>query len=311
MKQLLKNLILFIPICLLFYCISICFFGDFVRVDFRNNLIYLFNAGGHLNSRIKEAEKIKNLDVLVLGSSLAYREFDPRIFKISGINMFTLGSSGQTPEQTLHMFKRFIKTMNPKFVIYVVQPIVFQLEGLESTLDIISNENLDRRTFMLTLNQNNIKAYNTFIYSYYRKTIKNDWKISENRIKDVDTYIDGGFVERKLEYFSNNSLPKSEKNKEILNNYHFFNETIKLLIKNKIDYYLIQPPITKKTYKNNISNNALFDNKMKLYGKYINFNNQIDLVDSIHFYDHYHLNQKGVEIFNKNLLDFFKTKKRD
>ena len=43
-----------------------------------------------------DADTTINIDVLVLGSSHAYRGFDPRIFKKAGIKLFNFGSSGQT-----------------------------------------------------------------------------------------------------------------------------------------------------------------------------------------------------------------------
>ena len=41
---------------------------------------------------------------------------------------------------------------------------------------------------------------------------------------------------------------------------------------------------------------------MESFGDYTNFNNNSCLNDSLHFYDNNHLNQAGVEIFNKELI---------
>lgn len=38
------------------------------------------------------------------------------------------------------------------------------------------------------------------------------------------------------------------------------------------------------------------------YGNYYNFNEILDLNDSLYFFDKFHLNQKGVEIFDRKLI---------
>ena len=64
---------------------------------------------------------------------------------------------------------------------------------------------------------------------------------------------------------------------------------------------LVQAPITVAKYQT-YTNNDEFDIKMESFGDYINFNNNSCLNDSLHFYDNNHLNQAGVEIFNKELI---------
>jgi hypothetical protein len=42
---------------------------------------------------------------------------------------------------------------------------------------------------------------------------------------------------------------------------------------------------------------------MKVHDNYYDFNNIVELDDSLHFFDRHHLNQKGVEKFNNKLID--------
>ena len=81
-----------------------------------------------------------------------------------------------------------------------------------------------------------------------------------------------------------------------------FNRVLKKLDQSKINYILVQAPITKAKYSS-ILNNAYFDSLMQTKGKYYNFNEIIKLDDSLHFYDSHHLNQDGVDIFNENFID--------
>ena len=47
---------------------------------------------------------------------------------------------------------------------------------------------------------------------------------------------------------------------------------------------------------------------MTKYSTYYNFNKIVTLNDSLHFYDSHHLNQNGVEIFNKRLIKILNEK---
>ena len=88
-------------------------------------------------TRLNEVKNIKNIDILFLGSSHTYRGFDTRVFKKNGYNSFNLGSSSQSPIQTLTLTKRYLNQLNPKLIVYEVYPTTFTIDGIESSLDII------------------------------------------------------------------------------------------------------------------------------------------------------------------------------
>ena len=48
---------------------------------------------------------------------------------------------------------------------------------------------------------------------------------------------------------------------------------------------------------------------MSTYSKFYNFNEIIDLNDSLHFFDSHHLNQNGVKIFNNKLIELLDINK--
>ena len=48
---------------------------------FKKNLNYRIGSYGHLNTRLKEADTIQNVDVLVVGSSHAYRGLTQGFFR--------------------------------------------------------------------------------------------------------------------------------------------------------------------------------------------------------------------------------------
>jgi hypothetical protein len=269
----------------------------------------LFNLGntrgfsyGHTYSRLEEVKKIREVDVLFLGSSRAYRSFDPRIFEKNGLKTFNLGTSAQTAFQTNILLNRYLENLNPKLVIYAVYIGTIVNDGVESSMDIISNDKNDLYSLEMALTNNNVKAYNTLIYSIIDCALTNK-TIKEPKTKGKDTYISGGYIESKLDYYQNQSevYPKS---KWIINPTQLdeFEKTIQLFKEKRIGYILVNVPFTSSLY-NIYSNNAEFDSLMSNYGRYYNFNETIALDDSLHFLDASHLNQKGVEIFNQKILE--------
>ena len=120
----------------------------------------LLGPGGHLKTRIRDLATCSDVDVLFLGSSHAYRGFDPRIFMKYGIKSFNLGSSAQTPIQTEILLKRYLNSLKPKLVVYEVYPSTLSLDGVESALDLIANDRIDFPIIKMALDLNHAAVYN-------------------------------------------------------------------------------------------------------------------------------------------------------
>lgn len=316
MKKFIKKSTLFILFFLFFYCTSLLFWGSTYKLNKNSNLKYKLGSYGHLNSRVKDLLNFESIDILFLGSSHAYRGFDPRIFKKNGISSFNLGSSSQTPIQTEILLQRYLKRLNPKMVIYEVFPGTFSSDGVESALDIIANDKLDSLTLNMAFKLNSIIVYNTLIYKMIRSLIGFDKDFIEPLINDKskDKYISGGFVEKELAYnknIDNYSL-------KIWDFYDYqidaFEQTISLLQKQNIKVILVQAPITSELYIS-YSNNSEIDHYFSSISEYYNFNDIVKLSSTQHFYDDHHLNTYGVKIFNEKLIsiltkkNYFITKK--
>ncbi|MCF6129894.1 hypothetical protein L1S35_09420 [Flavobacterium sp. AS60] len=298
----LGSLMKFIAFTAFVYVVFIIGFGLFMPKVLSKNLSYKRGSNGHLFSRVNEINEYKNVDVLFLGSSHAYRGFDPRIFQKHGLKTFNLGSSAQTPIQTELLLNRYLDKLKPKLVVYEVYPGTFALDGVESALDIISNDENDSETIKMALELNNIKVYNTMIYGFFRDIFHLNKNYKEKIVKKYDTYVKGGFVERNSLYFKGFKSLKNKSDWEFkVEQFDAFKRNLDKLKAMNISYVLVQAPITSQLYKSH-TNNEYFDNKMKTYGKYYNFNGKLNLVDSLHFYDEHHLNQKGVELFDDFLL---------
>lgn len=304
MKNFIKKILLFSIVSILLYVCLIYVWGKLIPKQFNKNLINKIGGYGQTYSRLKEVKEYSEVDVLFLGSSHTYRSFDTRIFEQDSISSFNLGSNAQTPLQTEVLLKRYLKKLNPKLVVFEVYPGNFSRDGVESSLDIISNDYLDANILKTSMIQKNIKIYNSIIFNFFSELSNQKQTFRENIIKGNDTYIKGGFVEKEISYFKNINHKKSTWELE-QNQLKAFERCVKLIKNNNSKLIFVQAPITSSYYKAH-SNNSYFDSIMNTYGIYINFNEKLTLNDSLDFYDYHHLNQNGVKIFDEALLPIIK-----
>lgn len=291
MKKFIRNSILYGIISILLYVFLICVYG-------KDKTYYRIGSYGHMYTRIKEIPSHINPEILFIGSSHVYRGFDPRIFSKHGISTFNLGSSAQTPLQTEVLLKKYLDSINPKMVVLEACPMLFQLDGIESTTDLISNDHIDFETCKLAIKSGDIKVMNTLIYGacqeYFRK-IRDSYY--EPPKKDGDIYISGGFVE-KTDY-----SPWSDSivipNKTVMirrEQWLAFEHCVKMLKGKSIPYLLVSIPMPKNTY-HSIENQDEINEKISSLGNYIDFNTILTLSDTC-FYNSDHLSQSGVCLFN-------------
>lgn len=298
MKKFIKNIILFTAFASVFYLCSLFIFGSYRFRKLKPNISY--RLGGNTYTRLNEVKKINNIDILFLGSSHSYRGFDTRIFNKNGFNTFNLGSSAQTPIQTEMLLKRYLDKLQPKLIIYEVYPPTLSIDGVESSLDIISNDKNDFYSYEMAFNINEIITYNTLLYATIRDIFQLNDKYLKPNEKGQDKYIKGGFVEKQINYFSPQkfSMNKINLNESQLKS---FKKILNIIKEKDFKLLLVYAPITKCLYSSYI-NNEYFDTLMSSFGDYYNFNEIMHLNDSLHFYDAHHLNQKGVELFNEKIL---------
>lgn len=269
------------------------------------NINYRIGSNGHMFSRIQELKQLNgNIDILFLGSSHAYRGFDPRNFK--GKKVFNLGSSAQTPIQTNILLARYLDRVNPSMVIYEVYPGTFESEGVESSLDLIANDKNDFKTIKMSFEINHIKTYNTLIYGFFADFFNLNKNFVEAIQKNNDTYIPNGFVESRARNTKDDILIQKRFLRLKTVQLEKFEENIAILKSKNIQVLLVYAPITNTLY-NSFSNNSYFDSIMKSYNlPYYNFNKLLQLNDSLDFSDSHHLSQSGVNKFNSKLNEILK-----
>ena len=260
-----------------------------------------------------DIQKVKEIDILLIGSSHAYRSFDVRLLKKSGYKVFILGTTSQSPLDSKLLLNYFIDSLTPKIVILEAFPLLFSKNhgNIESKVSIIANL-VDNKLLFKLIPKNilkDMKILNTTIVTYITNKF---FKIDYFKKATIDElYIQNGYITlNKLKY---NTVIKKNRNylnidKEKLNEV----AEIKNLLNNRgIKLLILQMPITNNFYST-FDSLEVFDNLISKNNKYYNFNLKLKLSDSSDFFDLHHLNQNGVLKTNQyliNILDSIKLKK--
>lgn len=147
----------------------------------------------HQWRRQREADTTLNVDILIVGSSLA-QSVDVREVEKYKLRAFNLASGSQTPIQTRYLFEKYLNDFNPKLIIWDVHPYTFANTGVESTIDLISNCQDCSGMIPLLYSTNSSIAWNTFLKRMMLKPFeKQDFTVpTESRISK---YYYGGYME--------------------------------------------------------------------------------------------------------------------
>ncbi|MBN7817527.1 hypothetical protein [Algoriphagus pacificus] len=314
MKKFLVKIFFFCLISVIVYPIFIGSLGSYWLTQRRLTKNLIFNQGGNsfMWSKLHEADTTKDIDVLILGSSIALRGIDTRIFKEYGLKAFNLGSNYQTPLQTEYLLNKYLNQFSPKYVIWEVTPITFQNRGLESFIDIFSNSNIDKGALKQSVFISDIIAWNTLIISLKRQIFDEFDNYNEREIKGSTKYVQGGFVE-------SNNLDFDDRDKLDLYSIDFleyqklaFEKNLNLLNQSNVKILLVQSPTTYE-YNKCITNwnyiNSYFESfeENELIVDYRNYNEIIPNFgkDTSYFTDKMHLNRIGAKKYTKFLIDDF------
>ena len=132
-----------------------------------NDLPFIFRTtqgntyrGGHTYIAFRQFNPKEKYDVIVLGSSHAYRGYDPEIFKRYNYKMFNLGTNSQINLVSYFIAKEFIRKENCKNVILDIYDPVFKRTSLESVSDYIQNSTSDKNVLGLIKEEKDIRTIN-------------------------------------------------------------------------------------------------------------------------------------------------------
>lgn len=253
--------------------------------------------GGHSYVAFRGFNPNKKYDIIVLGSSHAYRGYDPAIFKEYNYDMYNLGTNSQISMVSLYIAREFIRKENCKTVIMDIYDPVFKRESLESVSDYIQNSLSDKKAVEIsvskkdvrTLNMLTMRMFNNFngIFNPDTAGIKNGYKPYKTQLKITDK-------------------PSERLYPADANAFDYFEKLIKHLRSEGINIIVAEHPLP-----------ALFSIEKEKHAELLAKINPILKKYNVPFYDHLydstmtdvkyfsnpnHLSVSGVNIYNHTLL---------
>lgn len=294
-----KKIVLFPLIVFVLYALSVALLN---RVSLGTYpLIYglsdgLNMKGGNSYQKFMDFDTSVYHDFVVLGSSHAYRGYDPRIFEEQGAKMFNLGSSSQTPYNSFFLVQDLLRKENCGTVILDVFHVALQMDGLESTSDLVANLKNDGSAFEMALGHRDPRALNMFANRMLSK---------DQSAQYVDTsYIGNGFSENRALAPKGVSYPSDGAFKPVDNQLEYLQKMVAICKRKNISLILVDHPLPEPMRGERLFSATQwikrFADSQEL--PFLDFSGDSDYDAQFHFYDHTHLNQNGVHKFNNDLI---------
>ena len=265
-------------------------------IIFRTSEIYKVK-GGNTYQKFKEFNINEKYDIIVIGSSHAYRSYDPRNFSKLKIKMFNLGSSGQSPLNTYYLVKNYIKSGNCKLVLFDVYDGAFNNNGFESSSDLIQNVSSNKAALQMAASYTNPQILNMLALRFVN--------LNSPPVFLDSTYVSNGFSQKNdtlryslpYEDYENRTSPSPLQAEYMEKTIRYIKEQGISLIMTTIPF-----PKEKSRVEHDQYSKEFHEIAEKYKIKYFDYSFNTNFNSELHFYDSHHLNQDGVNLYNEILI---------
>jgi hypothetical protein len=262
---------------------------------------YYIAKGGPTYYKFAEFDKNGKYDVVVLGSSRAYRGYNPEIFADSGLVLYNLGTSAQSIRNTYFIAESYITKENTGLLIIDLFSGAFRPMQLESSADLIQNLDDTSASRDIALHTKDIRCLNMYVV---RRVTESDGPSFNNAVGMVNGYLGRSdslmpAMKKYMQYFRQSpevTLRMGEE--EIM----YFDKLVALCQERGINFVLVYSP-TSTFYSQ--ANHAVFTDTLNNHisgVKYFDYSSSMGLSSVDCFYDDTHMNSTGVEQFNRPLI---------
>jgi hypothetical protein len=308
MKRLLITCSLLLIIAITCYILMVAGINRIYYNDTRLALCalpYLQRTGGQEQKMFEDNIGYDRPEVVVIGSSHAYRGYDPRIFEEHGLDIVNTGTSSQHPLASYLLTREYWEYSSKPLYIIDVYPQLFLGDGMECTTRLIQNvpdNHVARELVLADVDMRSINAYFSRLFTDRTKIefTANDY-VTRGYCSNPDTMkfdgpsTDSLFVGRHI-YFDYlhrliSTLEINECRMVIVNqpmplnaNYKKFNDGFNLELQRVLELH-------RTNFYSGASELLYYD---------MSQDQEFDVC--CHFTDNRHLNQAGVEKFNAKLL---------
>jgi len=253
--------------------------------------------GGSAWMQYAEFDTTDRWDAIVLGSSHAYRGYDPRVFARRGYHVFNLGSSAQTPMNGYYVLKQCADSAHAGLVIFDMYENAFTQDGLESTSELTQHVPSDAEAWGMAWGTRDLRGLNLMALRYFTK--------GQGPMFMDSTYRGAGFATRKARAPADVRYDVGRPFRMNPMQRRYFQACIELCRTRGVRLVLTTHFFP---HQSDTAKHALFhhfvDSTAKVHGlRYFDFAYSHQLSDTDHFCDHNHLNEEGARIFNERLVD--------
>jgi hypothetical protein len=300
MKLMIRNSLKVLLAAFAIYAAVIFIFSNVHLIDRRMSLFFVPNLqrnGGQESKMMRDlTSNSTKYDAIVLGSSHAYRGYDPRIFEQVGISLFNAGTSSQNAKGSLVLYNEYLKDRANIFILDVYDP-VFELEGTESNMRLIQNVPTHAAAFALVKQEVKMYTLNALAVRLASMNVKDEAPNTD--------YIKNGFCEKKGILYAVEPLNDSvfDANEEM---FLAFETLIKQMQSDGKRIVLCSHPLPASAGLHNYHDKFLqrFSPLIERLGvPYIDLTYYTEGFGINEFADLSHLNQQGVVLYNRILLE--------
>lgn len=252
--------------------------------------------GGGTYEKFQKYNPEEKYDIIILGSSHAYRGYDPRNFASYDYKTFNLGSSDQSVVCSYYIAKNYLHHNNCKMVILDMYDRVYAQQNIESYSDIIQNVSSDKTAIEIALAAKDIRSVNML-------TLRMFSKFTDPINKDTIGFIDGF-----KPTFTHLTIPekkrliyKYETNQFQLN---YLDQLLSYLEKEKIKIIVAEHPLPScyqpeehQRFRNDIL--PIFE---KHHLHFYDYCSEKEMTGIQYFADDTHLSVRGARMYNQRLI---------
>lgn len=265
---------------------------------------FVFRTGDYYNwpggdswTRFHEFDRAKRYDAIIIGSSHAYRGYDPGIFARRGFQVYNLGSSAQSPLNTLPLIKQYLDSAHCPLLIFDVYEGTFTNTGLESCADLTQNITSGKAAWDMVVNLRQIRGLNMIALRWCTPH-RQPYYTDPHPIRD-GFLVNGDSARSSIKPVADTTINMQQRQLEL------FADCVRLCKERGIRLVVSQHQARKGT---NPKRHATFAASINgvLAGSgvpFLDFAFVPGLNDLDHFADNTHLNAAGARIFTGQLVD--------
>ena len=254
--------------------------------------------GGNTWLKMQQFDEHKKWDIIVIGSSHAYRGYDPEIFKKHGYSMYNLGTSSQDPVCSYFLTEDLLDSINCSMLIIDFYDRVFGCDDMEPKSDLIQNTKYDKTALKIAKATSDIRAVNMLTLRFFNK-------FKEPLNTDTTGFTNGFQVSKKFLSPLNKDKDKTgwkytRNEKQV----QHFDKLLALCKKRNIKTVVVSHPLSElyalKDHKECVKSIEPLLHKHNI--SYLDYTELEEMSGIIWYADASHLNHLGVPKFNEILI---------